>query len=108
MSSTSIVFPLHYLIVRREGTAWYFKSGSRVFYNPTNVPVSLALDERLHQFCLNPTKVVVELFRISGGKPGYYLANLRDRKYHYCGLNFEDVRTTLQSLGIGRADPLER
>jgi len=41
-------------------------------------------------------------------KSGYYLANLRERKYYYCGLNWEDIRTTLQSLGIGRADPLEK
>lgn len=31
-----------------------------------------------------------------------------DRKYYYCGDTLGDVRTMLQILGIGRADPLER
>lgn len=60
------------------------------------------------QFGLTEQQVVIELFRINGGKPGYYLANLRDRKYYYCGLEWEDIKTTLQNLGIGRADPVEK
>lgn len=108
MSLKSIVHPLHYLIVRREGTAWYFKPGSSVFYNPRNLPVTLLLDERLHRFRLSPALVIVELFRINGGAPGYYLANLRDPKYYYCGPSLEDVKKTLQSLGIGRVDPIKQ
>lgn len=76
-----------------------------VFYNPTNIPSKLEYVER--QFDLTAQKVAIELFRINGGKPGYYLANLRDRKYYYCGSEWKDVGTTLQSLGIGCADPVE-
>ena len=104
--NSNIIYPLHYLTIRREGTTWYFNPGS-VFYNPRNVPVSLALEERLHRFGVNPASVMVALFRINGGKPGYYLADLRHKKYYYCGLASEDIKSVLQSLGIGRADPME-
>ncbi len=70
------------------------------------IPIQLEHVER--QFDLTEQQTIAELFRINGGKSGYYLANLRDRKYYYCGLNWEDIKTTLQSLGIGRADPLEK
>jgi FMN phosphatase YigB (HAD superfamily) len=103
MSDQSIVCPWHYSIVRREGTKWYFKKGT-VFYNPRNVP--LLWEDRIHRYGLTDTQIVVELFRINGGKPGYYMANLRDREYHYCGFDWEDIQTTLRSLGIGRVDPI--
>jgi hypothetical protein len=103
--SDSIIHPLHYLIVRREGTTWYFSSGDSVFYNPRNVPVSLSLEDRLHRFGLTMAKVAIELFRINGGRAGYYLTNLRTKEYYYCGKQFEHIKITLQSLGIGRSEP---
>ena len=105
--SSNIIYPLHYLIVRREGTTWYFRPGIRVFYNPKNVPVSLALEERLHRFGASPESVMIALFRLAGGNPGYYLADLKHKKYYYCGLKWEDVKAALRDLGIGRVDPLE-
>lgn len=107
MSSTSIVQPLHYLTIERKGTEWHFQTGGKVIYNPRNAPVSLDCDERMRAFGLNSAKVAIELFRINAGKTGYYLANLRDKKYYYCGFEWQDVKTTLWSLGIGRADPME-
>lgn len=89
-----------------EGASWFGKNLSRVFYNGKNEPMQL--ENIAAQFGLTDRQVVIELFRINGGKPGYYLANLRDRKYYYCGLEWEDVKATFQGLGIGRADPLEK
>lgn len=37
---------------------------------------------------------------------GYYLANLKDKQYYYCGEKEADVRIKLQSLGISTHDPL--
>lgn len=102
---SSIVHPFHFQIYQREELKWYGKEMGKVFYNPKNEPISYENIEQ--QFDLTEEQVVIELFRINGGKQGYYLANLRKRKYYYCGLNWEDVRTTLQSLGIGRADPVQ-
>lgn len=102
---SKIAHPFHYQVYRREGADWFVKEPGRVFYNPTNMPTVLKHVER--QFGLTATEIVIELFRINGGKPGYYLANLRDRKYYYCGLEWADIKTTLLSLGIGRADPFD-
>lgn len=55
---------------------------------------------------ISPQQVAIALFRINGGKAGYYLANLRDRHYYYCGSSLEDVKVKLQELGIGVADRL--
>jgi hypothetical protein len=105
--SDSLVYPLHYLLVERCERGWVFKPGDAVFYNPRNVPVSLNLDDRLARFRLTPAKIMIELFRLRGGKAGHYLVNLRDRRYYYCGEDREDIRTTLQSIGIGKPEPEE-
>lgn len=102
---SSIVHPFHYQIYRRSGTKWYVKEEGEVFYNPTNTPTNLEHIER--EFGLTEQQVVISLFRINGGKPGYYLANLRDKKYYYCGPEWSDIKTKLRSLGIGRADPFD-
>jgi hypothetical protein len=98
----SIIHPLHFQIIQREGTTWYFKNGG-VFYNRTGEPIPESDRERL--FGITKNKIVIELFRINAGKPGYYLANLRDKKYYYCGDNWEDVKAQLKELGIGTDDP---
>lgn len=105
--SESIVSPIYYLIVRLEirsdGSLWHFKEGGEIFYNPTGKKVRLKnLPE---QYGLTDRAVTIELFRINGGKAGYYLANLRDRQYYYCGPDWQDVRAKLISLGIGCKDP---
>ncbi len=51
-------------------------------------------------------KVAIALFGVNGGKQGYYIANILDKKYYYCGTQWEDVKTKLKELGIGRDDPI--
>lgn len=104
MEQTPLVYPSHYRIVQREGNTWHFTIGS-VFYSPRNTPTNLRAQEE--RYGLTKGKVAIELFRINGGRAGWYLANLRDKKYYYCGESKEDVRTQLQALGIGRPDPPE-
>lgn len=99
-----IITPYHYKVYERELGRWFERDVS-VFYNNSGVPLNLSNIEQ--EFGLTPKEVIIELFRINGGKTGFYLANLRDRKYYYCGKNWEDIKTTLQSLGIGRPDPFE-
>ena len=113
MSENKLVYPAYYRIVKREirykGGCWCF-SRSKIFYNPLNLPIeggdfSQADVEAL--FGTTKAEVVTELFRINGGKLGYYLANLLDKQYYYCGGTIDDVRHTLQGLGIGRPEPME-
>ncbi len=100
-----LVTPYHYRVYERCGTRWFVFDAARVFYNSTNQPLELQDIEQ--QFGLTAEQVIIQLFRINAGRQGYYLANLREQKYYYCGPDFEDVKQTLQRLGIGRADPMD-
>lgn len=50
-------------------------------------------------------EVAIELFRLNGGKAGYYIADIFEKKYYYCGTQWEDVKIKLRELGIGKQDP---
>ena len=96
---SDILYPESYQIFLKEPEQWiYIKS--KVFYNPNKK--STDLDSTLARFNLKKTTVLCELFKINGGKLGYYLANLRNKKYYYCGTEAVDVKVKLLSLGIGR------
>lgn len=93
-SKTPFLLPFHLRVVRRyakEG-GWGFLS-VKPFYNPLNISPDLEAN-----YGLTKSKVIIELFRINGGREGWYLANLRDRKYYYCGLDREDVREKLREI----------
>jgi hypothetical protein len=98
-----LVTPYHYRIYECSGSRWFVFDAARVFYNSTNRPINLVDVEQ--EFGLTSQQVVIELFRINGGTAGYYLANLKDKKYYYCGLDWEDVKRQLLTLGIGREEP---
>lgn len=102
MSTKSVIHPLHFQIIQRKGTTWYFKYGS-VFYNRADKSLPEADRERL--FGITKNKIVIELFRLNGGKSGYYLVNLRDKNYYYCGEDWESVKVKFRELGIGRDEP---
>ncbi len=99
---SAIYSPLYLQIYEREGTRWFFHPGN-VFYNAHGI--STDLESTLERNGLTKMKVLVELFRINGGKPGYYLANIRDKNYYYCGDEWASVKAKLRELGIGRDEP---
>jgi hypothetical protein len=103
--TTKIYYPSYIRIVERCPGAWGFRSG-KPFYKPPQSSVDIRNPEKAYG--LTKKEVTIELFRINGGRLGYYLANLRDRKYYYCGTKWQDVKTTLRQLGIGRDDPMEK
>lgn len=105
MSDSKIVHPDYIRLVQRVPGGWLFKQG-RLFYK--RLPISSTdLDDFELMYGISKQQVTVELFRINGGNLGYYLVNLRDRKYYYCGSDSENVRTALLNLGIGRVSPVE-
>ena len=104
MSDLTVVHPDYIRIVERKPGGWSFKKG-RMFYK--RLPIAIDFQDFQLLYGVSDQEVAIELFRVNGGKAGYYLANLRHKKYYYCGLDWEDVRTTLRKLGIGRADPME-
>ncbi len=104
-STTTIFAPIYYQIVQRRGNGWAFKH-STPFINLFNAP-TLSIEDEFAAFDTSMKKVAIELFRINGGKQGYYIANIYEKKYYYCGTEWEHVRHTLQELGIGRPDSIE-
>lgn len=99
----SLVYPLHYRVAQREGNTWHFRKLS-VFYNPSSVPIVDPND--ISSYGTSWRKLAIELFKINGGKPGFYLADLRNRKYWYCGDDEASVRARFHELGIGCSEPM--
>ncbi|GAB1541828.1 hypothetical protein NUACC21_45010 [Scytonema sp. NUACC21] len=105
VSNTTVVYPIYYQIIERRGNGWAFKHGTP-FINLFNAP-TLSIEEEFAAFGTSMKKVAIELFRINGGQQGYYIANIKDKKYYYCGREWEDVKAKLRDLLIGRPDPME-
>jgi hypothetical protein len=103
-SNTVITHPIYYRIIERRSNGWAFKEGEP-FINWDDEPLVCQKD-LFAAFDTSMKKVAIELFRINGGKQGYYIANLLDKKYYYCGSEWEDVKIKLRVLGIGRDDPM--
>ena len=61
----------------------------------SNTTVFYPVEEEFKAFGTSMKHVAVELFRINGGKPGYYIANILDKKYYYCGVEWKDVKAKL-------------
>lgn len=98
----NLVFPAYYRIVRRESNTWYFRKAS-LFSLSFSSSSSLSIDfEHLEEsHGLTKSKVAIALFRINGGLPGYYLADLKHKVYQYCGADPQDVKSTFLRIGIG-------
>ena len=103
MPNSSIIYPDYFRIVEQRMGRWFFIKGT-MFYKRLPLATSDLEDTQL-LYSISKEQIIAELFRINGGKPGYYLADLRHKKYHYCGIEWENVRVTLRGLGIGRDDP---
>ena len=101
---TSIIYPQHYYVIKREPGSWLFRH-PRIFYS--NKKQLKNVNKREEIYGLTKKKITIELFRINAGKSGYYIANMRDGKYYYCGESWQNVRTKFLELGIGREDPMK-
>ena len=101
----SFVYPLGYRVIRRgvkdSKLLWFFQR-VEVLFNPTNFSVSDQISDIEGMFGTNKASVVTELFKINGGRLGYYLVNLVDKKYYYCGQNLDDVKAKFIELGVAR------
>ncbi|PHJ59578.1 hypothetical protein VF14_08880 [Nostoc linckia z18] len=100
---TNVYIPDYYRVIERVAGGWHFKQG-KLFHK--SLPISIDFNDFELLYSISKQQVAIELFRLEGGKAGYYLANLREKKYYYCGNEPEDVKLKLRSLGIGRDDPM--
>ncbi|MBW4675936.1 MAG: hypothetical protein KME52_18515 [Desmonostoc geniculatum HA4340-LM1] len=99
-----ICIPSYVRIFRHECGRWQHILGDS-FYNPSGEPPDLEFATR--KYDISRKKLVIELFRSGEGKPGYYVGDLKNKHFYYCGVDAESVREKLRSLGIGREDPME-
>ena len=68
---------------------------------------TVGLEDSEYSYQLSPEQIVLELFKLEAGKDGFYLVNLRDRLYYYCGLTLERVKNKLDQLGIDQPNSEE-
>ncbi len=103
--ATQLLHPAHFQIARFDGKDWFFLK-SEQFLNPSRIPVpnSFGWKDKLSYFGSSMSKLVLEFRLIGSRQPGYYLADLKEHRYYYCGRGLEDVRLVLVSLGIGRLE----
>ena len=104
LNSDTIVRPVYYRIIERRGKIWAFKEGEP-FINLFNAP-ERDMEDLFSLFDTSMEKIAAELRRINGGLQGYYIANILNKKYYYCGTEWSEVKAKLQELGIGRPDPM--
>ena len=97
----TIIYPYYFRILERQADGWAF-TGMKIFYNHDDRECNL--DDIWKDCGITKQKLIVELFRKFEGKLGYYLADLKHKKYYYCGLTDEDIQETLYSIGIGRRE----
>lgn len=97
----TIVCPDYIRIVERKPEGWGFKKVSP-FYS--RLPFSVDFNDLNLLYGISKQEIVIELFRLNGGRVGFYLADLRNKRYYYCGAAVSDIKTILARLGIGQAD----
>lgn len=101
MNDYTIIYPSYFRIFECRSGRWFIKN------TDTFIGSNTVKDDNITAlYGVTEQQVVVNLFRINGGKAGFYLANLKDKTYHYCGQSREGIKTQLRSLGIGRDDPM--
>jgi hypothetical protein len=105
LSFDTIIRPIYYQVIERRGKIWAFREGE-TFVNWFNAP-DLEMEDLFSLFDTSMEKIAAELRQINGAKNGYYIADIKDKKYYYCGSEWEDVKIKLRELGIGRPDPME-
>ena len=101
MSDPTVIHPDYIRIVERCSGGWLIKTG-RLFYRA--LPIAVDFQDFEFLYGISKRQLAIELFCINGGLLGYYVADLRHKKYYYCGKALEDVKATLLNLGIGRVE----
>ncbi|MBW4506439.1 MAG: hypothetical protein KME64_08020 [Scytonematopsis contorta HA4267-MV1] len=100
----TIIYPGYVRVVIRNSDGWHFVK-DKPFYNPLNFP-TLEQEDIFSMLGLTMKGVANELRKINNATHGFYLANILEKKYYYCGTEWKDVERTLrEDLNIGVDDP---
>ena len=102
-----IIYPDYICIIERTTKDWRIKQPQKVFWRSPDSNIPLNREKREETYGLNSKEMLLSLFRQYLGKIGFYIVNMRDREYHYCGLTSQDIKEKLLDLCITRRDPME-
>jgi hypothetical protein len=61
----------------------------------------LSLEDLFTTFGTNLRSCAAKLLSINGGEEGFYLVDIMDKRYYYCGKSTQDIKSKLLELGIG-------
>ena len=95
--SISFFTPAYIDIVQKRGDRWT-RLGTSSICNMSGKPYDYS--QRYSRFGLTPMKVLVELYKRYQGLDGWYLVNMAEKEYYYCGAIALDVNQKLVELGI--------
>jgi hypothetical protein len=89
----------------RWGRVWRDTS-IRVNSHP-ELPLNQADWDLEKLYGITEAEIHIALFRINGGKAGYYLVHPGERKYYYCGLESASIFDKFRELGFGAESPID-
>lgn len=98
-----MIVPSHLRLFKYTGDEWsMFESNEILLWNDKPHP---NLDDIEALFGVTFLDAIAKIIKRLGRKKGYYIGDMKSDRYYYCGEKFEDVKTQLLKLGIGRNHP---
>lgn len=98
VSNSKVYTPSHFVFLRKEQNDW-FVIKSKTLMNASDLPV-LPVADRVKQYGYTLYQLTIECFRHFLGRDGYYIVDLKQKKYYYCGQEGDSIKQTVKSLGI--------
>lgn len=86
------------LVNHPNANDWTFFKPKGLSVEPLSGVDFLTMRER--QYGITRAAISLEFRLLTGGKLGLYLANMRDKKYYYCGTEETGVMATLRRIGV--------
>lgn len=97
-----IIYPDYICIIEKTSSEWRIKQPQKLFWRSPNNTLPLYRKKREEAYGLDTKDLILPLFRKFVGKLGFYIVNMRERQYYYCGLTWQDVQEKLWEMGITR------
>ncbi len=99
-----IIYPDYICILEKTPTDWRIKEPTKVFWRSPDSKIPFRTTKREEFYGLTTKDLIFPLFRKYLGKLGFYLVNMREREYYYCGQTWQDVQEKLWEIGITRRE----
>ena len=102
--SSKLIVPDYYRIIECCEGRWFFKA-VKPFH--TLLPITIDYEDTELLYGISKQQVINQAAQFRSGEEGFYLVNMRRKRYYYCGLEADSVKVMLLSLGVGRSDRQE-